>query len=961
MIECCVNLCPSNSFRGTISFYRFPVIRSDENREASIERRTAWIRAVGKKNVDWDLAVVCDKHFVSGRPSQLHESDNVDWVPSLELNGEGRKKAAAKTAVKVTAVAPAAGLGSILGSLLLAPSTDPPIPKTKSAQQRESQENLIRTNSKKICRLCLGKDVRLTRPFENAGGPDDDLLQRIYECTTVKVMLKDSYPAAICAICDTKLKEYSRFRDRCIENDELLRSILDEQEKDVECIEEDVQVSPPEPEPTETEEIPIADIRPLEFHESSEIKDLQLQLYGSSDENTLSQSEFAGSDATTGALTPLPKITSVTSSAPVDPVASTSTSEPAEKESPAVSKSPAPETATTPIVKPTISVKPLSILAANPNTAIPEPTTSDPVESSAPKEADNTTPATANLNADGRLECTICSRPFRNSYTLRRHMNLHTEENLFTCEYCNKKFNDRSNWKIHLRAHTGDNLLRCAVCFKTFISPSTLKYHLRAHRKLKVFECKFCVETTSTYQALSDHIATKHADVRLEDYAKHSEESFAAGDFLKIEMEADETTLSSAIVAGMHTESDESGSETAPRPPPLIAAPSAAAASAASVSHSSSIDGIKIKEEVPDLDDIAIKQEPVDEETLGALVGSPGGTQGLTVTQQLTALIPATEEESPPVILFRCDYCMKIFKYLYELRVHMKIHNGPKAGVKPADAAPPPAKKPRHPSIDADVAELANAPLPEHDCPKCDKAFRTEELLRVHIETHKMDQDFTKARSCKVCFKTFKCELNLVSHMKKHHEYASFVSEQPEQEPQPPVEAVEEDKPQSPDSSSNDAGNQSQGESVDTATTAEGGNSSATTERKCEICALSFDCSYKLEQHVMTHFKNNEAVAFVPSADRPYKCTECHKRFKRKDYLLIHIRTHTGERRHKCDMCSSAFVHPSNLITHRKLHSNERPFKCDLCPAAFKLYAGLKIHRKRCVLKYLQENSVTVT
>lgn len=301
---------------------------------------------------------------------------------------------------------------------------------------------------------------------------------------------------------------------------------------------------------------------------------------------------------------------------------------------------------------------------------------------------------------------------------------------------------------------------------------------------------------------------------------------------------------------------------------------------------------------------------------------------------------------------------MKIFKYLYELRVHMRMHNGAKLTEKLSPVKPPPAKKPRHPSIDEDVGELANAPLPEHECDKCEKCFRTEELLRVHIETHKMDQDVTMARSCKICFKTFKCELNLVSHMRKHHRFETYVADQQEQEQGQQNAAPDEEKPPSPDSSSNDGGNQSQGESIDTSSTAEGGGTNIT--RKCEVCALTFDCAYKLEQHMMSHFKNNEAVAFVPSADRPYKCTECHKRFKRKDYLLIHIRTHTGERRHKCDMCSSAFVHPSNLITHRKLHSNERPFKCDLCPAAFKLFAGLKIHRKRCVLKYLQENSVTV-
>lgn len=799
--------------------------------------------------------------------------------------------------------------------------------------------SVIRRNlskdSSKICRLCLGKEVKLTRPFKDDAGPNEALLQKIYECTTVKITLKATYPAAICAICDTKLLEYSKFRARCIENDEILRLLLDDIA--------DAAAKEPSPSPSSLDDDAI---EPIDVKESEEFKDLQLQLYGSSDETTVSQSEFAGTDggassSTEAAVSPLPKIVKITSRAAPEST----------KDGPVV------------VTRPTISVKPISSLAA-----ISSPPSEPPQNAlaTANPNAKDVNGVPAVVGADGRLECVICARPFRNTYTLKRHMNLHTEENLFTCEYCGKKFNDRSNWKIHLRAHTGDNLLRCAVCFKTFISPSTLKYHLRAHRKLQVFECRFCAETYESYDLLADHVNAKHGDIRLDELGGKGDDSFIAGDFLKIEMEADETTLT-----GM----DGDMEEPMPEPPPLIPAPTVRKVTRAHPPPPAEVEepAVKIKEEIVDVDEIDIKQEPVDD----TLEPDPDGR----AVRQLESILPPPEEEAPPVILFRCDYCMKIFKYLYELRVHMKIHNGSKlpgasGGASSAnkstdkaspsttlvlasdDSVPPPAKRVRHPSIDEDVAELANAPQPEHECSKCDKCFRTEELLKVHIETHKRDEDITQARSCKVCFKTFKCELNLVSHIKKHHLYESYVTEQQQQsgstasESSPSAESsTVNDKPASPDSSSNDGtgGNADSG--------AEGSTSGG--DRRCEICALTFNCPYKLEKHVLTHFKNNEAVAFVPSADRPYKCTECHKRFKRKDYLLIHIRTHTGERRHKCDLCSSAFVHPSNLITHRKLHSNERPFKCDLCSAAFKLYAGLKIHRKRCVLKYLQENSVT--
>ncbi|EAA00420.4 AGAP011763-PA, partial [Anopheles gambiae str. PEST] len=303
------------------------------------------------------------------------------------------------------------------------------------------------------------------------------------------------------------------------------------------------------------------------------------------------------------------------------------------------------------------------------------------------------------------------------------------------------------------------------------------------------------------------------------------------------------------------------------------------------------------------------------------------------------------------MILFRCDYCMKIFHFLDELNAHMLLHNGAKKG---NAATGPIMLEEQTKSIPDAVSDSllppVPAPPPEHVCSKCPKMFRTEELKRVHEATHADDEQAHKVRSCRICNKLFKCELNLLAHMRKHSLSIHQTGLAGEGAESGAGDSSGNDE--SCSSSSNvgggGGGGEPAGEGTDSASLAV---LSRSAFRKCEICAITFKDTVALDQHMLCHFERKEAIAFVPQTDRPFQCTECHKSFKRKDYLLIHIRTHTGERRYKCDLCSSAFVHPSNLITHRKLHSNERPYQCTLCGATFKLFAGLKIHRRRCEQK----------
>uniref|UniRef100_UPI00398E70B1 myc-associated zinc finger protein-like isoform X2 n=1 Tax=Pristiophorus japonicus TaxID=55135 RepID=UPI00398E70B1 len=107
----------------------------------------------------------------------------------------------------------------------------------------------------------------------------------------------------------------------------------------------------------------------------------------------------------------------------------------------------------------------------------------------------------------------------------------------------------------------------------------------------------------------------------------------------------------------------------------------------------------------------------------------------------------------------------------------------------------------------------------------------------------------------------------------------------------------------------------------------------------CELCGKAFRDVYHLNRHKLSH-----------SDEKPFECPVCQQRFKRKDRMSYHVRSHEGgiNKPYICSHCGKGFSRPDHLNSHvRQVHSTERPFKCQTCEAAFATKDRLRAHMIR--------------
>ncbi|XP_028128754.2 zinc finger protein 91-like [Diabrotica virgifera virgifera] len=593
------------------------------------------------------------------------------------------------------------------------------------------------------------------------------------------------------------------------------------------------------------------------------------------------------------------------------------------------------------------------------------------------------------VGIEGQLlpnQCSICNKVFSKSVTLEKHLEeKHTKSNLphakkHLCDTCGKGFAQKNKLRIHYRVHTGFKPYTCTYCEKSFTKKDYLVMHERVHSGEKPYSCEYCGKCFSQGAPLRIHLRT-HTGERpyvclicsagftsrgaLNMHCRHCVGG-STGDALDL-------TIDTVLV--IQTNSNANNDKTTSTGKQKMIKGSLKNTKTDKTKRKKSITikskaiknpgVIKNTEKYKNPFDYSVhfknpKNQPStvkerqntkkfvwdcqicckEHESKESLLEHYEIHK--TIAEQLedcsedegdkTLLDPEEEKVSCDLCLATftdkwkyhshlqqqhrskdnyCDICKRNYANQYSLSIHNATHSSdPKTYVCVI------CKSFSTQVTDSLFSHIRSEHVKEElYCSECDTHFFSKDWLEDHKMFHKMYKQF-EPKGCKVCSREFTTTKQLLVHIQESHSDNSLI----------PFKKY-----------------------------------------KCTTCNLTLPYKKNLDQHMEHMHSSEEKKSFLCTdcghsfasisrltdhmkihKEGQYVCSFCDKKFKKKPYLNMHLRTHTGERPHKCHLCDQTFSQRSPLTIHLRKHVGERPYPCRKCQKGWFTKTTRDYHEKTC-------------